>query len=432
MGVNRDMRTVLIKGPILSRSGYGEHVRLVYRALNSRPDLYDIYIEPTVWGTTSWSFSGTEDTEDILRCVKKSEHFRGKYNLSLQVMIPNEWQPIAEKNIGITAGIETDKASASWVHACNQVDKVIVVSNHAKEVFEKSKHIVDDPNNPAAPPLQIELSNEKQIEVIGYPVKTITPKTIDLDIKTEFNFLTVAQAGPRKCLDATIRWFVEEFKDDENVGLIVKSNLTKNCIMDRRQLTHQLNVWLAPYSDRKCKVYLLHGAMTEEELHYLYTMDSTKAYVTTTHGEGYGLPIFEAAYSGLPVLAPAWSGHVDFLYKKYEKKNKKKDKKPLFSKVKYTLQKVQEHVHWENIIIPEAKWAFSDQKSFMKGLRNIYETHSHKKKLALELKEYLEEEFSKEKIYNKYIEAVNSVYPPEVFEVSEWLKELENNIEVHE
>jgi len=290
--------------------------------------------------------------------------------------------------------------------------------------------MIENPQNPAAPPVEIKVNNE--IEVIGYPVKNIDPASLDLDLKTNFNFLTVAQAGPRKCLDATVRWFVEEFKDNEDVGLIVKSNLSKNCIIDRRQLTHQFRQYLAPFADRKCKIYLLHGALTEEELHSLYVMDSTKAYVTTTHGEGFGLPIFEAVYSGLPVLAPAWSGHVDFLYKRYIKKNGKNDKKPLFSKVKYSLEKVQEHVHWENIIIPNSRWAFSDQKSFKKGLRNIYETHGHKKKLALELKEYIEQEFAEEKIHNKYVEAVNSVYPPEVFEVSEWLKEIENNIEVHE
>ena len=46
----------------------------------------------------------------------------------------------------------------------------------------------------------------------------------------------------------------------------------------------------------------------------LYSHKKITALISTTHGEGYGLPLFEAAYNELPVLAPGWSGHLDFLY----------------------------------------------------------------------------------------------------------------------
>ncbi len=57
----------------------------------------------------------------------------------------------------------------------------------------------------------------------------------------------------------------------------------------------------------------------------IYRHPQIKAIVTTTHGEGFGLPLFEAAYNELPVVAPNWSGHVDFLYApKKDKKGKVK------------------------------------------------------------------------------------------------------------
>ena len=43
------MIKVLLKGPILSRSGYGEHTRYMFRALASRPDVFDVYVHPTGW-----------------------------------------------------------------------------------------------------------------------------------------------------------------------------------------------------------------------------------------------------------------------------------------------------------------------------------------------------------------------------------------------
>ena len=38
--------------------------------------------------------------------------------------------------------------------------------------------------------------------------------------------------GPRKNLQTTVKAFVEEFKD-EDVGLVIKTNIAKNCLMDR-------------------------------------------------------------------------------------------------------------------------------------------------------------------------------------------------------
>jgi len=55
----------------------------------------------------------------------------------------------------------------------------------------------------------------------------------------------------------------------------------------------------------------------------LYTNSKIKAIVSTTHGEGCGLPLLEAAANALPVIATDWSGHLDFLYMKDGKNDKK-------------------------------------------------------------------------------------------------------------
>ena len=66
--------------------------------------------------------------------------------------------------------------------------------------------------------------------------------------------------------------------------------------------------------NRVCNFYHIHGTMTEEEIHGLYVHPQINAIVSTTHGEGFGLPLYEAAYMGMPVLCPGWSGQEDFLY----------------------------------------------------------------------------------------------------------------------
>ena len=53
--------------------------------------------------------------------------------------------------------------------------------------------------------------------------------------------------------------------------------------------------------------------MDESEISALYRHDIVKALVAPTRGEGWGLPILDAAVCGLPVIATKWSGHLDFM-----------------------------------------------------------------------------------------------------------------------
>ena len=122
------------------------------------------------------------------------------------------------------------------------------------------------------------------------------------------------------------------------------------------------------------------------------------------------MPIFEAAYSGLPVVAPAWSGQVDFLYApvKNEKSGKVK-KTPLFTKIKYDLKEVEPAAVWKGVINEGTKWCYVEEDSYKKALRNSYEAINSKQKMAQQLKEYLDEEFSEENIYKKYVDSVLEV-----------------------
>ena len=105
------------------------------------------------------------------------------------------------------------------------------------------------------------------IDAVDYPTKSFD-KLPDLGIELDYdiNFLAVAQFGPRKNLPNTVKWFVEEFRDEE-VGLVLKTNLAKNCVMDREKIQGDLIRFLRQFGERKCKVYLLHGDMEDDELH---------------------------------------------------------------------------------------------------------------------------------------------------------------------
>ena len=239
-----------------------------------------------------------------------------KYMLAFQT----EFVKKAFFSVCVTAGIETDRVSANWLLKTHQgIDKLIVPSEHAKSGLVRTGYeVINQANN-----TKTKLTIGCPVEVVPYPVKTPQEVRLDVDFETDFNFLQIAMLGPRKNIEQSIRCFVEEFRDNPNVGLVLKTSLSKSSIIDRRHTQKQIQNYVTSLGPKSCKIYLIHGNLSEGQLHSLYTHPKIKAYFTTTHGEGYGLPIFEAAYCGLPVIATDWSGHLDFLTGKQKGKVKK-------------------------------------------------------------------------------------------------------------
>ena len=129
---------ILVRGPALSRSGYGEHCRSVLRALRSNEN-NDVYLLNVGWGSSGWISEDTEEREwidnMIMQTARAVQSGVRDFAISVQVQLPNEWQKLCKYNIGVTAGVETDKAPQDWSKSCLEMDKVIVPSQHSKKSF---------------------------------------------------------------------------------------------------------------------------------------------------------------------------------------------------------------------------------------------------------------------------------------------------------
>ena len=397
-------KKILVTGPALTTSGYGEQSRFALRALRSREDLFDIYLTPTAWGQTGWIHNDNEERKWLDSLVMKTVQYtqasnnQPQYDVSLQITIPNEWKKMAPINIGYTAGIETNKISPAWVAPSNEMDKIIVVSNFAKKGFDNGVFTaVNQQTGQQIPGYKVNTT----IEVVYYSVRKSESSQINLNLTTDFNFLVVAQAGPRKNFANTVKWFVEEFKND-NVGLICKTHLGGASQIDREAITNNLQQILAPYKDRKCKVYLLHGDMSEAEMSALYTHPKVKALVSLSHGEGFGLPLFEAAGHALPVITTEWSGHTDFMYCP----NKDGKVKPHFARVDFTIQPVQPEAIWGGVIEKDTMWAFPVGNSAKTQMRTVYKDWDRYRGQAKRLATYIEKQFAVDKIYEQFVATV--------------------------
>ena len=239
------------------------------------------------------------------------------------------------------------------------------------------------------------------ISVVGYQFRGTNTKSVEpLGVATKKNFLSIAQWSPRKNIEQTISSFVQEFML-EDVGLIVKLSLKNGSNIDRHYTLDRIKTFLgaAPHS-MKCKIYLLHGTMTTDEMRALYTDESIVGYVTSTHGEGFGLPVFEAACTGLPVIAPNWGGLTEFT---------SNGDTVLINEVDYEVKQLEDYHVWDGVLNKDTNWCYADTVSLRSQMRSLYNNISDANKQAKKLKTHLTKKFANKQIKKQYNNIIDKV-----------------------
>jgi len=138
-------------------------------------------------------------------------------------------------------------------------------------------------------------------------------------------------------------------------------------------------------------------------LNWLYAHDKVKSLVNIAHGEGFGLPMFEAAQAALPIVTIGWSGQMDFL------KHKGKE---YFSKVKHELKQVQADAVWEGVLRSDSKWAYADQGSYKMKLRDMKKNWAKHKAKAVDLQKIINDNFTEERIYEQFCSPLSPFLEP--------------------
>jgi len=324
---------LLLTAPVATRSGYGAHSRDIAKSLIDM-DLFDVRINSMRWGNTPMNALSANDEEDkkIIDRILTQQNTERQPEIHIQVSVPNEFSPIAKYNIGITAGIECTTPKPEWVEGMNRMNMNIVPSNFVKETFEK---VVFDKYDEQNQQKLGEVRLTKPIEVLFEGVDTkVYGKTKEFSVdlveqmkmvEIKWNFLFVGHwlqgdfGHDRKDLAMLIQTFLTTFKGKNNApGLILKTSQATFSVIDRNEILGKIKAIkerIQPNATDFPNIYLLHGDLEDEEINQLYNHPKVKAHITFTHGEGFGRPLLEASLSGKPIIAPAWSGHMDFLNK---------------------------------------------------------------------------------------------------------------------
>ena len=394
-----------IMAPVPSRSGYGDRSRDIVRSLvELKGNEWDIKIAPTKWGACPQNALNEKDPNDteIIKRLHYSQELAKQPDIFIQITVPNEFQKMGKYNIGITAGIETTVCDPGWIEGCNRMDLVLVSSNHSKTVFEQTKYDkVNEQTHQKMGELRLETPVEVLFEGVNLDLyKKVKEFSVDLVeemkiIKEDFCFLFVGHwlqgdfGHDRKDIGGLIKTFCETFKTmRKKPALILKTSGAGFSIMDRNAVLDKINQ-IKSADKNYPNVYLLHGDLYPEEVNALYNHPKVKAHVSFTKGEGFGRPLAEAAMSGKPVIAPNWSGHIDFLHEKY------------CCLLPGQLMPVHKSAQWKGVINEGSKWHYTNYSYASKVLKDVYKNYKPHTEKVRKLPHHIRTNFSMEKMTEK-------------------------------
>lgn len=393
-----DSMKILLRAPLLTQSGYGVHSRQVYDWLKSVTKTFDC--APLNWGNTAWYLDRDALDGRIGEIIDRSRAIQQSYDVSLQLQLPDEWDiRIAKINIGITAGVETDFCNPVWIDSVNRMSLVIVPSQHTKNAFVKSAKLYDK-----------EITTQICVIPEFYEKEYVKPATGSvLDLNKNFNFLIVGQLTDhkenrdRKNNMATVRALLEEFTPEDDVGVVIKTNSSRNTKIDRavtqKCIEDVVNSTRSKLKRDTIPILYVHGNMTNEEMNNVYRDERIKAYVNLTSGEGFGLPIMEAALAGLPVIATDWSAHTEYLGDR-------------FSKVSYRLKHIPSEKVDGRIFVAGSSWAKPDMTDFAKKARALVSdetSYTLAKTSANAKSEHLKDILSSKKVFYQYSQLLGKI-----------------------
>jgi hypothetical protein len=287
------------------------------------PDTFEdkLLISSKIYGT--WSFCGvmrnlakglSRAGVDVSIAPEEYHENRGimpDYEIKHMILKPNDYwnryvlrssegdhmylMPPGKKRIAHTTG-ESSHVNSLWLKQLDHVDLVLTTSNFYKDTLIA---------NGLKTPVEV-LPNSVDISLYNPAISKID----NIIEKRSLNFVSVFHFGDRKAPDILLKAFMLAFNEDDDVTLTlhtpgIKENLAGRGLSVKEYLNslHTCN--------KRAPIYVTTGYV-----HDFYMPRFLKAFdvmVLPTRGEGFGLPILEAAAVGVPSIVTNYSGVLDIV-----------------------------------------------------------------------------------------------------------------------
>lgn len=305
------MKNIIYIGQFKDASGYGNAARGYLRLLDSNLDSNKITLKVIPLNFEKSDFSNEEDKvilnkyvlDDYLSFIENNKYtllLHGLPNFSnIDIVKKLLSHRNCQQKINAIAW-ETDNFPKMWkeIYDQNVFDKLLVSCSWNKQCLEKKINI--------------------PVIHVSYPIYD----TYNLNKKTnnKFNIFSMSQWSHRKGFDILLRAYYQEFFNQEDVELFIKTyrNETLPGVNEASEKEIIVNEILTiknsirNYNELpKCKVNLKTGFVNTAEIKSYY--EKADVFCSPTRGEGFGMTIAQAALSGIPCIVPNLGGHTDYL-----------------------------------------------------------------------------------------------------------------------
>ena len=389
----------VVSCPLDTYSGYGARARDFVKALIEL-NKYEVKTISQRWGNTRFGY--LEDHNEDLLTSTIVPQINKKPNLWIQITVPNEFSPLGEYNIGVTAGMETTLVHQSWIEGCNKMDLILTSSAHSKKVFTD---VTYDIKNNQTNQVVKQIKLQKPIEILRegadldkYFAKPSSDFNLS-DIKESFCYLFVGHwmqgdlGHDRKNVGYTIKSFLETFKNKQKKpALILKTQQVGSSILDQDRILRRIDEIRKTVRGTIPNIYLVTGDLTDEQMNQLYNHPKIKAMVSFTKGEGFGRPLLEFSLTGKPIIASGWSGQLDFL----------DNKRALL--IGGQLENVHKSAAVKDMILEQAQWFKPDDVHVARAWTDMFKKYKDFIIPAKQLKNSNKVEFS----FNKMVDELKS------------------------
>ncbi|MEZ4224279.1 MAG: glycosyltransferase family 4 protein [Polyangiaceae bacterium] len=278
--------TVRYVGFLAEQSGYGEAARRHLLALaRSGVPVRGSSVTLNDDGSPRECLPSTAHRE-----VRRLTFRKGAYDTVVVHTPPPQFTALrdaAKKNIGVAAW-ETRDVPAGWSAELERMDEIWVPSRFCQKAFQRG--------------------TKRPVHVVPHPVDTRPPGPRGLpEIPPDvFLFVSIMEWSDRKNPDGLLRAFLEAFRGRRDVALLIKAGL--RFVPDPERIVRYVRRLAGK---RGPTIYLNFDDLSDGALVRL--LRRADAYVSLHRAEGFGLTLAEAMACGVPVVATAYSGNLDFM-----------------------------------------------------------------------------------------------------------------------
>lgn len=290
-----DARRLKIVGPYKGGSGYDRLTRAFVREFIRRGVRVELHDLP------GWSIPLPEHAFSVF------DRFAVPVDAEMVVhftMPPHAKPEPGRCNVNYTM-FEAERIPADWVDFAQAHELILVPTEAAFRAWADS----------GVPETKLRVCplgvDDEFISQPSTPMEIATPDGRPL-ASFRSRFLQIGELRPRKNHVGLLRAWMKATRRDDNAILILKVNAVQDQALQQFQEdVLEMQRRLGRSAAEAAPVVVLADSLPDDMMRSLYA--SATHYVSLSHGEGWDLPMMEAALSGLALIAPAHSAYLTYL-----------------------------------------------------------------------------------------------------------------------